>query len=540
MIGKTRRDFIEQTLGLGASLNLAGRSRLLAGAPEGLSTPVQEKPLQRDLDQVLSPPAPRRVRTVEPISVAIGPQPQLFFDDFVVEDTALLFRRLHPITKSPENPVLREDHVWETPLEENGLPGLFLYGSVLWDPELKLFRMWYLTKPDRYTVCYAESKDGIEWKKPPLDIVPFRNSSRTNIVLASGFTYKGHRVVGEGGAQPLTVIRDENDTPQRRFKGAFTTSFGDKAGDREAGIMVCTSRDGLHWEFDQPSPVLPGWSDTSNTLFWDPLRKRYALIMRPVVFVGIKRRVAISVSSDFLQWSFPQVIMRCDEQDNPGAEPERRPVARDFCRQVYGMPVFAYEGLYVGLRQIFDCETNTIRVQLAHSRDGFHWETDPLRRDLIPLGHDGAWDDSTITAVPPVEVGNELRFYYGGRDWRHTVADRKEGHSSIGFGTLRRHGFYSLDSGGHQGQFITKPLLCEGSQLRINAAIRGDLRVQVDDSFGRPVAGFTLDECSPVSGDALNHEILWRGGKDLAGFRRKSLRLRMQINRGEIFSFQIS
>ena len=472
---------------------------------------------------------------LEPEAVKIGSRPQLFFDDYVVEDTALLVRTLHPVRKFGGNPVLREEHPWERMLDDTGAPGLNLYGSVLFDPERKLFRMWYLTKPNAYHACYAESEDGIAWKKPLLDLVAFGEHRRTNIVLAPGLTYKGRVVVAERGAQPLTVMRDENDTPERRFKGMFTTG----ARKIVRGMMACYSRDGLHWEFAEQNPVLPGWSDTSNTLFWDPIHKKYTLMMRPVTYCGVKRRTAISVSSDFIHWSFPRIVMRCDERDN--AEPDFPGFTSqhvDFPRQVYGMPAFFYEGLYVGLKQLRD--GNIIRLELAHSRDAVNWHNDPLRREFVPLGPQGSWDSAMNQAAPPVQVGTELRFYYGGKDYEHTEAARKKGHGSIGFGTLRHHGFYSLASGNHTGQLLTRPLLCEGATLSLNAGVRGSLRVALEDAFGHSIKGFSSADCGPVSGDSLQHKVRWKDNESLSRLRGKSIRLRIEIDRGEIYSFHIS
>jgi hypothetical protein len=157
--------------------------------------------------------------------------------------------------------VFSRHNAWEQALNESGSPGLNVYGSVLFDPERKLYRMWYLTKPTAYHVCCAESADGIVWKKPLMDLVSFRNQKTTNLVLGPGLAYKGRVVVGERGAQPLTVIHDEQDSPERRFKGIFTTGL-------PRGMMACYSTDGLQWEFPEHNPVLLGWSDTSNTLFW--------------------------------------------------------------------------------------------------------------------------------------------------------------------------------------------------------------------------------------------------------------------------------
>jgi hypothetical protein len=143
-------------------------------------------------------------------------------------------------------------------------------------------------------------------------------------------------------------------------------------------------------------------------------------------------------------------------------------------------------------------------------------------------------------AVPPVEAGGELRFYYGGKDYEHNDAGLKKGHGAIGFGTLRRHGFYSLASGNHIGQLLTKPLVCAGADLEVNAVVSRSLKVAVEDAFARPLEGFGLEDCIPISGDHLRAPVRWRNGKGLGSLRGKPLRLRMEIDRGEIYSFRIA
>lgn len=96
---------------------------------------------------------------------------QLFLDDAGVEAIAGLKRTLHPPRRDPSNPVLVADTAWEHYCSN--------YGTVLFDPERRKFRMWYLTVPrnrklrplefaDRppraphaTLVAYAESERGI-------------------------------------------------------------------------------------------------------------------------------------------------------------------------------------------------------------------------------------------------------------------------------------------------------------------------------------------------------------------------------------------
>ena len=71
--------------------------------------------------------------------------------------------KVHPFTRHPTNPVVQPEYEWEF---AGGRPRVQLFGTVLWDGEAGLFKMWY-TAP-RAGTCYATSADGLHWTKPML------------------------------------------------------------------------------------------------------------------------------------------------------------------------------------------------------------------------------------------------------------------------------------------------------------------------------------------------------------------------------------
>ena len=136
----------------------------------------------------------------------IGNRKQLFLDRHVVESLTHAKRVLNPAAKHPVNPLVKPDRPWE---------GHYLgLGRVLYDQDRKIFRMWY-GSTDRFAAkkggdrlrpyrwdwsvedgravrrkveeiygyseyagrndwigLYAESKDGIHWKKPNRETGP--------------------------------------------------------------------------------------------------------------------------------------------------------------------------------------------------------------------------------------------------------------------------------------------------------------------------------------------------------------------------------
>lgn len=89
---------------------------------------------------------------------------QLFVDRVLVGQTRDVGFTLHPAEKHPSNPIVRADRPWEGWRLE-------IYGNVVYDPDKKVFKMWYLGECRdhfalEYPSPYAVSADGVQWEKP--------------------------------------------------------------------------------------------------------------------------------------------------------------------------------------------------------------------------------------------------------------------------------------------------------------------------------------------------------------------------------------
>ena len=162
------------------------------------------------------------------------------------------------------------------------------------------------------------------------------------------------------------------------------------------------------------------------------------------------RSVIRAESKDFLHWKETKpdsgkLVLTPDTRDPVGSE-------------IYSMMVFPYEGVYIGLVQMFHKERDTCRleIQLAISRDTVHFTRVGDRAAFIPVGPEGSWDrfNNSIATNPPLPVGDTLRFYYGGRSYRHSPyngpafpyhgKDRGESRGAIGLATIPRDRFVSM------------------------------------------------------------------------------------------------
>lgn len=105
---------------------------------------------------------------------------------------------LGEVKKHSKNPLFGEDMPWEKRFDN-------LYGNIIFDEEDKLYKCWYSpfivdysakgmtleerqkpyddNHPDREMgICYAFSKDGINWEKPNLGLVEYNGNKNNNIV----------------------------------------------------------------------------------------------------------------------------------------------------------------------------------------------------------------------------------------------------------------------------------------------------------------------------------------------------------------------
>lgn len=464
---------------------------------------------------------------------------ELFLDDVMVARTAAVQRILHQPTKYPRNPVIRHhQRPWQKFRAQ-------LYGTVLYVPEEKLFKMWYLAGPrfpdeaaisldgkpripNFQLLAYAESRDGLNWTLPDLGLVSFNGSRHNNLCRFS-----------RENAEGVAVVHDRHDPdPKRRYKAIYwehsvRSPHKIPVAVDINGMSVSFSADGKDWTNHPGNPVIPHASDTGHQAVWDPFGKVFVAYGR---FGAGGRRIARSESRDFINWSPSQMVFAADaiDQKSRGGRP-----------QFYGMGTTVYEGIYIGLPWMFwENSSNRLDVQLASSRDGIHWRRSGDRKTLIPNGPKGTWDGGCIfTAAQPLQVKDDtIYIYYSGLSLDHEEArpSRRErpeyGESSIGVATLRRDGFVSMRAGKTPGQVLTRVLKWPaGRRLHVNVdARKGQLRVAVLGEDGQSLAGF--EQSRVVSGDHTDVTIQWAGADGKSPSSRL-VQLRFELTDADLYSY---
>jgi hypothetical protein len=110
--------------------------------------------------------------------------------------------------------------------------------------------------------------------------------------------------------------------------------------------------------------------------------------------------------------------------------------------------------------------------------------------------------------------------------------------------TLRLDGFVSVSAPPEGGELITKPLTFTKSngptKLSVNFATSaaGSLKCELQDEAGKPIPGYSLEECDEIYGDSVDRAITWSGGDDLSSLAGKPVRLRFVMQDADLYAIQ--
>jgi hypothetical protein len=108
--------------------------------------------------------------------------------------------------------------------------------------------------------------------------------------------------------------------------------------------------------------------------------------------------------------------------------------------------------------------------------------------------------------------------------------------------SLRIDGFVSLQAPLSGGEIVTRPITFQGNTLTMNfsTSAAGSVRVEIQDSKGKPIDGFRLEDCPEIFGDSLNRTIRWRGQPAASQLAGRPVRLRFVIKDADLYSFQFT
>ena len=134
-----------------------------------------------------------------------------------------------------------------------------------------------------------------------------------------------------------------------------------------------------------------------------------------------------------------------------------------------------------------------------------------------------------------------IRIYSSASESEHArlLSEPELGEGSLLLHELRRDGFVYLEPPGGPGSLTTRRLYLRGAEVAINVqAPHGRVRVQVTDGSNRPLAGYSLEECVPFTGDATAWQPRWREGRTVAALQDQVIHLELELSNGRLFAIR--
>ena len=430
-------------------------------------------------------------------AIDIGSRLELMLDDYLIESMKNTSFRLQAPRRTEK--VVFSEAPWERSVEL--CPN---HVTVFRDGDL--YRMYYrgYTKPPGFSwetdqvACYAESRDGIKWTKPPVGIFDWKGSKDNNIVW-------------RGGQIAPFIDTRPGVPPEQRYKTL--------AGNPPYALV---SGDGIRWRHLREEPVFP--KGRFGLAILDASKKQYIAYVRAKTKEGC-RSMAYSTSSDFINWSPPVLL------DFGDAPPEH-------LYWNFGCRYFRTPHLYFAfpMRLAYHEGEKLDRADavLLYGRDGFHYSRRYMEAFLRPGQDPGNWNPHcNMMAWGILPTGeDEISMYYTDNTYLPDANIRRL--------VLRTDGFVSLRAPYAGGEFTTKPLTFTGKELVLNVSTSaaGSVRVEIQDLAGKPLEGFGLKDCREFIGDKTAHVVSWARGNSLSALIGQSVRLRVVMRDCDLYSLQ--
>ena len=510
-------------------------------------------------------------------AIHIGSRRELFVDDHLVDRLGGKAElRLHQPT--PREVALLHDAPWEG--------NATAYHSIFRDGDRyrMYYRSWHLTVDSDQlsqgivSLCYAESRDGIHWTKPPLGLHEFQGSKANNIVISNEMAM-GHQVTMGGPA----VFRDTNPNtlPDEQYK-TFLISKS------PLGMRPYKSADGIHWSPMTDGPTITnGAFDSQNLVFWDSVHGEYRAFWRYFTKgttddkawkpSGI-RAIRTATSDDLRHWKNEANLAYVDSPpeelyENGVAPYHRAPhlligfpvryIDRAGAPSTSGRDGRDTPGLEntrawpVSLRALPDLQQREARAAsserygsaiteglLMAGRDGVtfkRWNEGFLRPGIE---RPGTWNYGqqfigwhlVETASQLAGAPNELSLYATEGYWTAQKG------TSLRRYTLRLDGFVSVQAPMSGGELITRPVTFTGGTLSLNFATSaaGSLRVELQDVQGKALPGYALNDCDELFGDTVDRTVTWHNKSDLSTLIGDVVRVRFVLRDADLFAFQFA
>jgi hypothetical protein len=445
--------------------------------------------------------------------IEMGSRLELFVDNLVIDRMVGVELRLHEPQKMPLSASPLKG-AYMTVIKDNGLYRAY-YRKIV--PE------YSGKQEDGHTgerTCYAESRDGIIWEEP--DLALFGDNDVKNAIWKE-----------PPFAHNFSPFLDTNpNVPEdERYKAL--------AGLKPTGLCAFASKDGIHWHRMSDKPGIEhnkdlhgdGAFDSQNVAFWSQAENCYVAYFRHFKTPhGGLRTISRATSKDFMRWN----------DESATFITPNLPGEQLYTNQTH--PYFRAPHIYIALPTRFAhgkvkgepvWENGILQnlgstdIMFMSSRAGANLYTRLSKEAFIRPGLDTQnWENrANYVALNIVPTGiGEVSIY-------NRNGDRY---------TLRTDGFVSLHASYEEGEMITKPIIFKGREmvLNISTSIAGYARVEIQKPDGKPLPGFSLNDCVPVVDNAVERVVSWKKGSDVSRYAGMPVRIRFEMKESDIFSFK--
>ena len=476
----------------------------------------------------------------------IGDKRQLFVDRLIIDHLDGVVLRLNePVSGGV---VLRIDKPWEGPANF----GMSVID--IGDRLLMYYRGWSLndTEDENGVGCVAESRDnGATWTKPVLNLIKRPDWPDNNIIISDEgeprFAFPSAPWVDTRPGVPV------NERIKLILSAALSgeehTAMYDPEGPKR--LIFWASADGFTFRKLDPQPQmiseLKNSFDGGNTMFWSEAEKQYVLYYRWLdgPWGTGRRTVARSTSKDLMTWTPPVPMSYGDTPREQFYVNNTQPYFR--APQIYIAPAARFmegrqaitgeQAAEIGLKPIGkhvyykDCSDAVLLTSRAGSTvyDRLFMET-----FIRPGPGTSNWvsrSNYPLTGILPAGEDKIQMFVT-----RHYMQESWHVERML----LRTDGFVSASAPWAGGEMVTRPFTFSGTELEINyrTGAPGFIRIEIQDADGKPVTGFTLNDCPEIIGDEIARIVTWKQGFNVSRLAGKPIRLRFVMKDAELFSFR--
>jgi hypothetical protein len=428
--------------------------------------------------------------------------------------------------------------------------GASIYGSVLHDGGI--WRMWYQAWPKNWDghdialVGYAESDDGITWRKPTLDLFAFGD---------------GPNNLTDLGVHSPSVFIDPAAPSSHRYRAtgfAHPGYQGAMAGVASRGYFTAHSADGLHWTADAPRPTWSG-SDVITSVYHPGRGAALTAIKYNPRYRAIPRRSIWQAELADGTWSPARRALVPDDFDDVAA------MARGFASaDYYGMAMQPAARGTVGFVWQFrhtlprtghpgweNGVFGTVAVSLAYQEDaGACWQHAPGRPDFfssdaLPWAPGGVY-----TSSAPVECGDEHRLYLCGalhthgwyvdhhwqiqERWKQQIIE--DGMARITYASWPKWRLFGYRADPVGTVVLNVGPVAQPSRLVLNVGCErgGSVRAELPGVEGRSV-----EASVPIASDTTGTVAAWQDGDVITPAGDAPVAVKLHLERATVWAYEL-